>query len=90
MSARDDGVEESVLLQRAHRASKNLQESLPVFMALVLLAMVMKVDVSMYACWWLILRVAHGGTYLVGVPYIRTIAFIGSIYCLIMMGVCLV
>ena len=89
MSARDDGVEESVLLQRAHRASKNLQESLPVFMALVLLAMVMKVDVSIYACWWLILRVAHGATYLVGIPYIRTIAFIGSIYCLIMMGVCL-
>lgn len=89
MSARDDGVEESVLLQRAHRASKNLQESLPVFMALVLLAIFMEVDVSMYACWWLILRVVHGATYLVGIPYIRTIAFIGSIYCLIMMGVCL-
>ena len=58
-------------------------------MALVLLAMVMEVDVSIYACWWLILRVAHGATYLVGIPYIRTIAFIGSIYCLIMMGVCL-
>ena len=78
-----------MLLQRAHRASKNLQESLRVFMALVLLAIFMEVDVSMYACWWLILRVAHGATYLVGIPYIRTIAFIGSIYCLIMMGVCL-
>ena len=90
ISTRDDVVEESVLLQRAHRASTNLQESLPVFMALVLLAMAMKDDVSMYACWWLILRVVHGTTYLAGIAYVRTVAFIGSIYCLIMMGVCLI
>ena len=90
MSARDDGVEESVLLQRAHRASKNLQESLPVFMALVLLAIFMEVDVSMYACWWLILRGIHGLVYLTSLPYVRTVAYIGSIYCLVMMGVCLI
>ena len=89
MSTRDETIEESILLKRAQRASKNLQESLPVFFALILLAIYSKEDVSMYACWWLILRVAHGATYLVGIPYVRTIAFIGSIYCLIMMGVCL-
>ena len=89
MSTRDEIIEESILLKRAQRASKNLQESLPVFFALILLAIYSKENVSMYACWWLILRVAHGATYLVGIPYIRTIAFIGSIYCLIMMGVCL-
>tara|TARA_A100001234_G_C12455132_1_gene312720 strand:- start:134 stop:499 length:366 start_codon:yes stop_codon:yes gene_type:complete len=90
LTARDEGVEESAFLKRAHRASKNLQESLPVFMALVLAAMIMNVDSSMYACWWLILRATHGLTYLAGIPYVRTIAFIGSIYCLIMMGLALV
>ena len=89
MSTRDEIIEESILLKRAQRASKNLQESLPVFFALILLAIYSKENVSMYACWWLILRVAHGATYLVGIPYKRTIAFIGSLYCLIMMGVCL-
>lgn len=87
LTSRDESLEESVLLQRANRAAKNLQESLPVFLALVLAAMATTSDVSLYACWWLGLRVAHGIIYLTGMPYLRTLAFLGSIYCLIMMGV---
>tara|TARA_Y100001970_G_scaffold30257_1_gene37535 strand:+ start:1948 stop:2313 length:366 start_codon:yes stop_codon:yes gene_type:complete len=87
LTSRDESLEESVLLQRANRAAKNLQESLPVFLALVLAAMATTTDVSLYACWWLGLRVAHGVIYLIGMPYLRTLAFLGSIYCLIMMGV---
>jgi len=90
MSTRDETIEESILLKRAQRASKNLQESLPVFFALILLAIYSKENVSMYACWWLILRGIHGLVYLTSLPYVRTVAYIGSIYCLVMMGVCLI
>ena len=59
-------------------------------MAKFLAAMYLEVDVSVYACWWLVLRVIHGVTYLMGIPFIRTIAFIGSIICMILMALALV
>ena len=90
MGARDSTPSESVLLRRARRASVNLHESLAPFLALVLAAMYLEMDVSSLACWWLILRVVHGLSYLVGIPYVRTLAYIGSVVCLIMMGVALV
>tara|TARA_B100000674_G_scaffold297024_1_gene246312 strand:+ start:146 stop:337 length:192 start_codon:yes stop_codon:yes gene_type:complete len=60
------------------------------FLALVLAAIYLDVDISNLACWWLVLRVVHGLIYLVGIPYLRTLAYIGSVVCLIMMGVALV
>jgi uncharacterized MAPEG superfamily protein len=63
---------------------------LAAFLALVLAAMHLEVDVSTYACWWLILRVVHGASYLMAIPFIRTIAFIGSIVCMVMMALALV
>ena len=90
MGTRDNMLSESVLLKRARRASANLHESLAPFLALVLIAIYLQKDVSELACWWLILRVVHGLSYLAGIPYVRTLAYIGSIVCLIMMGVALV
>ena len=49
----------------------------------------LEIDNSIYACWGMILRVVHGLTYLLGVPYIRTLAFIGSIICLAGMALAL-
>ena len=59
-------------------------------LALILAAMHLEVDVSIYACWWLILRVIHGVTYLMAIPLIRTIAYFGSIICMVMMALALV
>ena len=89
MGDRDNPPSESILLKRARRASQNLHESLAAYLALVLAAMYLEVDTSMYACWWLILRVLHGITYLAGVPYVRTLAYIGSIICLVGMTIML-
>ena len=89
MGDRDSSPSESVLLKRARRASSNLHESLAPFLALVLASMYLEIDNSAYACWWMILRVVHGLTYLLGVQYIRTLAFIGSIICLARMALAL-
>tara|TARA_B100000282_G_scaffold259104_1_gene206751 strand:+ start:313 stop:678 length:366 start_codon:yes stop_codon:yes gene_type:complete len=89
MGDRDSSPSESVLLKRARRASSNLHESLAPFLALVLASIYLEIDNSAYACWWMILRVVHGLTYLLGVPYIRTLAFIGSIICLAGMALAL-
>ena len=86
MGVRDSSPSESILLKRARRASVNLHESLAPFLALVLAAMVTKNDTSYFACWWLILRAIHGLCYLLAIPYLRTFAYIGSIYCLIMLA----
>ena len=90
MGARDSSPSESVLLKRARRASLNLHESLAPFLALVLASMYLEIDNAMYACWWLILRIVHGLTYLMGTPYVRTLAFIGSIVCLAAMALALI
>ena len=47
LSSRDEAADASPLLARARRASSNLQESLPAFLALALLSMIVDdVDVS--------------------------------------------
>tara|TARA_Y100000813_G_scaffold34648_1_gene22850 strand:+ start:3340 stop:3705 length:366 start_codon:yes stop_codon:yes gene_type:complete len=89
MGVRDSSPSASILLKRARRASLNLHESLAPFLALVLASMYLGIDNATYACWWLILRVVHGVTYLIGVPYVRTLAFIGSILCLAAMAMAL-
>ena len=90
ISARDSSLTESILLKRAKRASANLHESLAGFLALVLAAMYLEVDVSSVACWWLILRVVHGISYLAAIPLVRTVAYIGSIVCMVMMALALI
>ena len=90
LSNREDSDEPSEMLARARRASTNLQESLPAFLALALLSMIVSVDVTSAACWWLIFRVAHGATYILGITYVRTLAWFGSIGSLIAMACALV
>ena len=75
---------------RAARASTNLQESLPAFLALALLSMHLKVDVTGLACWWLVLRVGHLIAYIAGIALLRTLLWGGSIVSLVMMALELV
>ena len=49
LSNREDSDEPSEMLARARRASTNLQESLPAFLALALLSMIISVDVTCVA-----------------------------------------
>ena len=91
-SNRDEPMpnELSVMGGRASRASINLQESLPAFLALALLSMQLSVDVTGLAFWWLILRVGHLIAYISGVALVRTLLWLGSLVTLIMMALALI
>ena len=91
-SNRDESMSNdvSVMGGRAMRASANLQESLPAFLALALLSMQLSVDVTGLAFWWLILRVGHVVAYIAGVALVRTLLWLGSIVTLIMMALALI
>ena len=91
-SNRDEQMpnELSVMGGRASRASINLQESLPAFLALALLSMQLSVDVTGLAFWWLILRVGHLIAYISGIALVRTLLWLGSLVTLIMMALALI
>jgi uncharacterized MAPEG superfamily protein len=52
--------------------------------------MIMSVDVTNAACWWLVFRVAHGVCYLAGIAYVRTLAWFGALGSLIAMALQLI
>ena len=91
ISNRDDAAPEgSVKLGRVRRASTNLQESLPAFLALAILSVVLEVDNYNLALYWLGFRIGYLLSYVFGIIYVRTLFWIGSIICLIMMAAALV
>ena len=55
-----------------------------------LLSIIEAKDISEPAFYWLILRVIHGLCYLLGIAYVRTLAWLGSLGCLIVMGLALI
>ena len=55
--ARDPNIPGYV--SRMHSATKNLQESLPIFFACAVLSIVMDVDSSSYGLAWIILRIIY-------------------------------
>ena len=90
VSNRDDPASESVMFQRAKRAGANFQESYPVFLAVSILSIVQGVDVTSLATYWLILRVLFMVSYTAGITHVRTLLWVGSLICLIMMAMALV
>ena len=86
-SNRDESMphEPSVMAGRAMRANTNLQETLPIFLALALLSMQLSVDVTGLACWWLAFRAGHLVTYIAGFATLRPLLWRGSIVSLVMM-----
>ena len=86
---RDEANPESVLVSRAKRAANNLLESLPSFLALAILSIVLSVDNSDLMLYWLVLRAAYTVSYLIGITYLRTLLWFGSVGCLIMMALAL-
>ena len=79
-----------VSVARAKRAANNLVETLPVFLTLAVLSIMMEAQTAELAAIWLGLRVAYVFAYLAHVNHIRTLIWFGSVICLIMMGLELV
>ena len=75
---------------RAKRAGNNLLETLPVFLTLAVLSIIMEVQTAELAAIWLGLRVAYVFAYIMHIDYIRTLIWFGSVFCLIMMGFALI
>ena len=90
LSARDEQIQPATYGARAKRAFTNLQESLPIFFTLAVLAIILEKDVSQYASLWLISRVVYVPAYIIDIPYARTLVWLVSLVCLILMAVAVV
>ena len=92
MSNRDEDLDISSMLylQRINKSTANLYESLPAFLALVLLSLLMGVDTSTAACVWLLARVAHLVFYVTGIGMLRTLSWLTSLGALICMACALI
>ena len=87
---REITIDPASVSARILRASSNLQESLPAFLALAILSVITEVDNTMYAMTWVFLRFLYLLVYAAGILYIRTVIWLGSIVCLVLMGFALV
>ena len=85
-SSRDDAVNTSKYIDRANRALKNLFETLPIFIGLILLSIINDVDNSLLAMIWLFARIIYVPVYIVGINYVRTGIWAIALICLIMMS----
>ena len=86
-SSRDNDQDASEFFRRASRALRNLYETLPIFIGLVLMSIIKEVDNSSLALLWLISRTIYIPLYIFGVNYLRTGAWAVSLICLIMMSI---
>ena len=57
LSNRDEDFEFSKITKRAQRASANLNETLPIFITLMLLGLIFDVDLTLLGSIWIALRV---------------------------------
>ena len=90
ISNREGSVEEASIVGRTRRAGNNILESLPAFLALSLLSIMLDIDNFNLAMFWLGSRVLYYFSYMFGILYLRTILWLVSIICLIMMGISLI
>ncbi len=90
LSARDEQIQPATYGARAKRAFANLQESLTVFFTLAILAIILEKDASQYASLWLISRVVYVPAYIIDIPYTRTLVWVVSLVCLILMAMAVV
>ena len=84
---------QGVLAGRAARASANFRETYPAFVALALALVVAGRDggLGLAGGWvWLSCRLVYIPLYLAGIPYIRSVVWLGSAIGLLMMFVSLV
>ena len=90
---RDHPPEMSVIAGRLDRAKNNMQEALPIFLALALLALTRGRDtseVTRAASIFLVARVVYVPAYVSGVPMLRSLAWLVGVAGLLMMALPLV
>ena len=85
-SSRDNAANTSKYIDRANRALKNLFETLPIFIGLILLSIINDLDNSLLAMMWLLARIIYVPVYIVGINYVRTGIWAISLICLIIMS----
>ena len=86
LSNRDEDFEFSTITKRAQRASANLYETLPVFITLMLLGVILDIDLTFSGSVWIALRVLFLMCYLGGIKIVRSGIWVASVVTLIMMG----
>ena len=88
LSSRDGGHTPGLHAQRARRAVQNLLETYPAFVALALALVIANKagGIGAVGAWlWLIARAAYLPIYIIGIPVIRSLAWIVSLAGLLMM-----
>jgi len=86
LSNRDEDFEYSAITKRAQRASANLYETLPIFLTLMLLGLILDVELILSGSVWIALRVLFLICYLGGIKIVRSGIWVASVVTLIMMG----
>ena len=86
LSNRDEPIQAPVPVQRVSRAATNLQETLPLFLALVILGIIAGQDLVALGYSWLALRVAYLLCYSYGIEKTRSLIWIASVIVLVMMA----
>ena len=89
--------------ERAEKAVHNLRESLPVFFVFAVLSILLEVEANtLVALIWLVLRVVFALVYIAGIGQkpaqesgyipqpLRSLVWVGSIICLVTMGINLI
>ena len=90
LSNRDEDFQFSTITKRAQRASANLYETLPIFITLMLLCVILDVDLTLSGSVWIALRVLFLMCYLGGIKIVRSGIWIASVIALIMMALSIV
>ena len=91
LSSRDEPIEFAPFVGRANRAHLNLMESLPIFLVLAVLTTINpEVDNYDLATYWLALRCLYVPLYVFNVIYIRSLTWMVSTICLVLMAVSLI
>ena len=86
LSNRDEDFEFSTITKRAQRASTNLYETLPIFITLMLLGVILDVDLTLSGSMWIALRALFLICYLGGIKIVRSGIWVASVVILLMMG----
>ena len=86
-SSRDNVANTSIHIDRANRSLKNLFETLPIFIGLILLSIMNDVDNSLLAMIWLLSRIIYVPVYIAGINYLRTGIWAIALICLIIMSI---
>ena len=86
LSNRHSEIEYSEVTLRIRRAASNLQETLPIFITLMLLGILQDVDLTSLGTYWLLLRVIFFGLYAAGIEKIRSVVWILALVVLITMA----